>query len=248
MLKGLLKLTWIETKVFLREPMGAFGSIAVPVLLFVVVGKALGDRARESARAANFLTVRLPILSVILIAITAVLSLIAIISIYREGGILKRLRATPLEPVTILSAHVVVKLVLTIVSLSLLAAAGKSFYPAELKVDVMSFGLAMMISTFSILSIGFVVASLVPTARFAQPIGSAVLYPMIGLSGLFVPIDAMSPGLQVLAWCLPVTHAVSLLEGIWLGQPWGEQLWHILALGLNFVVCVALSSRIFRWE
>ena len=42
-----------------------------------------------------------------------VMSLIAIISIYREGGILKRLRATPLSPVTILSAHVVVKLVFT---------------------------------------------------------------------------------------------------------------------------------------
>ena len=50
-----------------------------------------------------------------LIAISAVLSLVTIISIYREGGILKRLRATPLRPQTILSAHVLVKLLLTAV-------------------------------------------------------------------------------------------------------------------------------------
>ncbi len=65
----------------------------------------------------------------------------------------------------------------------------------------------------------------------------------------------MSPGLQVVAWCLPPTHAVSLLEGVWLGEGLWSQLWHIGALTLNFVVCIAVSSRIlrlssgiFRWE
>jgi CRP/FNR family transcriptional regulator, cyclic AMP receptor protein len=41
----------------------------------------------------------------------------------------------------------------------------------------------LLISTWSILSIGFLIASIVPTARFAQPIGSFILYPMIGVSG-----------------------------------------------------------------
>ncbi len=40
--------------------------------------------------------------------------------------------------------------------------------------------MALLISTWSILSIGFLIASIVPTARFAQPIGAAILYPMIG--------------------------------------------------------------------
>ena len=38
MLRGLWKLTWIEIKVFLREPLGAFGTIAFPVLHFPGVG------------------------------------------------------------------------------------------------------------------------------------------------------------------------------------------------------------------
>ncbi len=53
----------------------------------------------------------------LLIAISAVLSLVTIIAIYREGGILKRLRATPLRPLTILSAHVLVKLLFTATTL-----------------------------------------------------------------------------------------------------------------------------------
>ncbi len=32
MLRGLWKLTWIEIKVFMREPLGAFGTIGLPVV------------------------------------------------------------------------------------------------------------------------------------------------------------------------------------------------------------------------
>ena len=44
MLRGLWKLTWIEIKIFLREPLGAFGTIGFPVLVFVVVGRVVGRR------------------------------------------------------------------------------------------------------------------------------------------------------------------------------------------------------------
>src|SRR6266702_1107811 len=109
MLRGLWKLTWIEIKIFMREPLGAIGTIVVPVLVFVVVGRVVGGRLAPTALASNrFMQVGLPVLTAILIAISAVLSLVTIISIYREGGILKRLRATPLRPQAILSAHVLV--------------------------------------------------------------------------------------------------------------------------------------------
>ena len=39
MLRGLWKLTWLEIKIFLREPLGAFGTLLVPVLVFLVVGR-----------------------------------------------------------------------------------------------------------------------------------------------------------------------------------------------------------------
>jgi ABC-2 type transport system permease protein len=44
MLRGLWKLTWLEIKIFLREPLGAFGSIILPVLVFVVAGRFMGGR------------------------------------------------------------------------------------------------------------------------------------------------------------------------------------------------------------
>jgi ABC-2 type transport system permease protein len=249
MLRGLCTLTWIEIKIFLREPLGAFGTIGIPVLVFVVVGRVAGRGLAPSSFAANgFIRVGLPVFASVLIALSAVLSLVTIISIYREGGILKRLRATPLRPQTILSAHVLVKLLLTAVTLILMVLAGKRFYPAGVNVPVFGFAIALLISTFSMLSIGFLIASIVPTARFAQPIGVAILYPMIGLSGLFVPVESLPRVLQTVARVMPLTYTVSLLQGIWKGDSWSAHVGDVAALAIVFVVCLALSAKVFRWE
>lgn len=192
--------------------------------------------------------VGLPVLAAVLIAIGAVLSLVTIISIYREGGILRRLRATPLRPQTILTAHVLVKLLLAAVTLCLLMLAGKRYYLAGVGVSVLGFTIALLISTWSILSIGFLIASIVPTARFAQPIGAVILYPMIGLSGLFIPVETLPPALRAIARFTPLTYAVSLLQGIWKGETWRAHAGDVSALILVFLVCTALSTKVFRWE
>ncbi|HEV7388468.1 MAG TPA: ABC transporter permease, partial [Gemmatimonadaceae bacterium] len=94
----------------------------------------------------------------------------------------------------------------------------------------------------------FIVASIVPTARFAQPIGAIIFYPMFGLSGLFVPIASLPAGLRAVARVLPLSYSASLLQGMWAGDSWSAHAGDIGALVVAFVVCVAVSSRVFRWE
>jgi ABC-2 type transport system permease protein len=248
-LRGLWKLTWIEIKIFLREPLGAFGTIVFPVLIFLGLGRVPGLRlVPPLPGASSFILVSLPVLVSVLIAISAVLSLVTIISIYREGGILKRLRATPLRPQTILTAHVIVKLILTAATLALMVLAGKRYYPIGFPVPWLSFTIALLLSTWSILSIGFLIASVVPTARFAQPIGAIILYPMIGISGVFVRVESLPPVLHAVARVLPLTYAVPLLQGIWDGEAWSAHVGDVAALVVVFMVCTAISAKIFRWE
>src|ERR1022692_2871671 len=249
MLHGHWKLTWIEIKIFLREPLGAIGTIMVPVVVFLVVGRAVGHGLTPQAPGTNsFVLVGLPVLASLLISVSAVLSLVTIISIYREGGILKRLRATPLRPQTILGAHVIVKLLLTAATLGLMFLAGKRYFPPGAHVPWFSFTIALLISTWCVLSIGFVIASIVPTARFAQPIGAIVLYPMIAFSGLFVHISNLPPVLRAVARVLPLTYAVRLLRGIWNGEGWLAHLSDVAVLTVMFLLFTAVSAKIFRWE
>ena len=246
-LRGFWKLTWLEAKIFTREPMGFVGTLVMPVVLFIILGRAFGV-AKPLAAPPVDIPFNVAILAAVLIAISAVQSLVAIISIYREGGILKRLRSTPLSPVTIMGALVVVKLVFTVISLTLLMLAGRRLFPGVMQVNVFSFTLAVLLGTFSILSLGFVIASLVPTARFAQPIGAAVLYPMLAVSGLFFPVDRLPRALKALAYLFPTTHAVALLNGVWDGSGWAAHWVNVAALLVLFVAYTAVSSRVFRWE
>jgi ABC-2 type transport system permease protein len=248
-LRGLFKLTWLEAKIFAREPLGLAGSVGVPVVLFVVLGRMLGRRiAPTSTDALRTLRVDVPVFGSILIALSAVLSLVTIVSIYRESGILKRLRATPLRPYTILTAHVLVKLLMSAITLALMFAAGKRYYPGGVHVPLFGFTVALLFSTLSILSIGFLIASLVPTARFSQPVATVLFYPMIGLSGLFVPVTSLPPVLQTVARLLPLTYAVSLLRGILNGEGWAAHAGDVAALTLVMVAFTALSAKVFRWE
>jgi ABC-2 type transport system permease protein len=249
MLRGLWELTWLETKIFVREPLGVIGTVAIPVVTFIVLGRLFAGRSDQmSARTSGLVGVEMPVLAAMLICLSAVLSLVTIVAIYREGGILKRLRATPLRPHTILTAQVLVKLLFTLITMAALLLAGKRYYPVRVDVPVVSFALALIVSTVAILAMGFLIASLVPTARFAQPVGTLIFYPMIALSGLFMPIASFPPALRVLARLLPLTYVASLLKGIWQGEPWSAHGGDLAALVAVFAICIALSAKVFRWE
>jgi ABC-2 type transport system permease protein len=210
-----------------------------------MLGPSLSQVARPSS---ELLSIDVPVFAALLIVLSAIVSLTTIIAIYREGGILKRLRATPLRPTTILTAHVLVKLLFTAVTLLLMVLAGKRYFPAAAHIPVLKFAVALLIATLSTLSIGFVIASVIPTARFAQPAAAALLYPMVALSGLFFSISALPPGIRAVARVLPFRFAVSLLEGILKGDGWRAHGADVLALAVVFMVCTAVSARVFRWE
>src|SRR5437899_3217111 len=232
-MRALLKLTWLEIRIFVREPLGFVAAVVIPLAMFLVLGRSVGPGADHSARTTQFLAEDLPLFVSIFISINAALSLVAVISIYREGGILKRLRATPLRPAVILGAHVLVKLVFTGISLLLVILAGRRFYPVALHAHVASFTLAVVVTTVAILCMGFVVASMVGAARFAQLIGSAIFYPMLVVSGMFVPLSSMPRPLAVLGRVLPMSHTVALLRGTWVGTSWLVLLPHLGALALT---------------
>lgn len=248
MMRGLWQLVWLEIKIFLREPLGAIGALAMPVVLFFVFGRVGRVRSAPPSGLPGFLGQDLAVFASIVTALGAVTSLVAIVAIYREGGILKRLRATPLSPATILTAHVIVKLLFSALTLVVFAALGRRLSPPGADPPLVSFTVAVLFSTAGLLTIGFVIASLVPTARFAQPVSALVFYPMLGLSGMFVPVELLPPALQAVAKALPLTYAISLQRGIWRGDSWLAHGGDVVALLVVAVIALAVTNRVFRWE
>jgi ABC-2 type transport system permease protein len=248
---ALLRLTWLEVKIFVREPMGFFGSVAMPIIAFIALTRVRAPRipGRFSGPGNGFFDAAfVPVLASMLIVVSTCVSLVTIVSVYREGGILKRLRATPLQPVTILAAHVLAKLLFTLMTVSLLVLAGRRYYPLGAEFPVVDFVLALLLTTWSLLSIGFLIASLAPTTRVAQPVAALLLYPMLGLSGLFIPISTYPERIARVVNPLPMTRGVALLTGIWHDQGWIAHAGDVAALAFTFILCTLLSTVFFRWE
>ena len=77
-------------------------------------------------------------------------------------------------------------------------------------------------------------------------IGSAIFYPMLAVSGMFVPLSSMPRPWALLGGVLPMSHAVALLRGAWVGMSWLTLLPHLGALALTIAICLALTTRVFR--
>jgi ABC-2 type transport system permease protein len=75
-----------------------------------------------------------------------------------------------------------------------------------------------------------------------------ILYPMLGISGIFVPVAALPATLRIVARVLPLTYAVSLLRGIWGGEGWFAHLDDVAVLAVMFLAFTTLSAKMFRWE
>ena len=113
----------------------------------------------------------------------------------------------------------------------------------------LSFSLALLFSTLSILSIGFLIASIVADGAVrAADRRAAVLSDARDCRGLFFPVEALPPTLRLVARALPLTYAVSLMKGIWRGEGWLAHGTDVAALVLTMVICIALSAKWFRWE
>lgn len=245
-MKTLWHLIWIELKLQLREPVGVFFTLAFPLMLLFIFGSIYGNEPSDYLGGHGSIDISVPGYIGMIIGTIGMLSLPIALSNYREQGILRRLQATPLPSSIILWSQVAVNVIMTLLGASMLVIAGFVVY--DLSVPQASLGLllAVILSGFSFLAVGFVLAGVLPTARSAQAVGMALFYPMLFLSGAAMPRQVMPEGVQKFSELLPLTHVVKLLEGLWLDGVWNQTSLAVV-VGL-LMVCLVISRRTFRWE
>ena len=247
-MRGLLKLTSIELKLFLREPMAAFFTLAFPLMMLVLFGTIYGNKPTSFLGGYGMVDISVPAYTAMIIGSSGLLGLSIAISSYRESGVLKRLKATPIRPHTILGAQVTVTYVMTAAGMALLILAGKAIYGLRFGGNPLSVFAGFTLSALSIFAIGFVLASVAPTARVAQVAGMVIFYPMIFLSGATIPRETLPESVRQYSQVLPLTHVVSLLRGLWAGGTWGDYSKEVIILVALAVLSVIVSAKTFRWE
>jgi ABC-2 type transport system permease protein len=71
---------------------------------------------------------------------------------------------------------------------------------------------------------------------------------MIFLSGATLPRELLPESIQKFAQVLPLTHVVTLLRGLWIGEPWRDHLLEVSILSALLIAGILISAKTFRWE
>ncbi|NJP96064.1 ABC transporter permease [Nonomuraea sp. FMUSA5-5] len=246
-MSALLRLTTTETKLFFREPMIVFFTLAFSPILLVILGAipAMREPAEEFG-GARMISVYVPIIVAMTLSMFALTSLPQLLALYREKGVLRRMRTTPVKPGVLLGAQLLMSTILSAVATTALLAIGRLAFGVALPRHLPGYVVGYLLGTLAMFAIGLLVASLAPTGKSAVAMGTVMFFPTVFFAGLWVPRDKMPDILRTISDFTPLGAGVQSWQDATAGQ-WPQLLHLAVMLGWT-LVAGGLAARYFRWE
>ncbi|HEY2672344.1 MAG TPA: ABC transporter permease [Rugosimonospora sp.] len=242
-----VKLITTETRLFLREPVAVFFTVAFPAILVAILGSVPSFREPSAdLGGVRVIDLYVTISITLAIAMLALQGTPAVLSGYREKGILRRLGTTPTHPAMLLVAQLVNSLLVALVSVVLVLAIGRIAFDVPLPRQFAGFLLALILAAAALLAIGLFVAAVAPNAKAGNAIGVILFFPVMFFAGLWVPREAMPELLRRIADFTPLGAGERALHDATMGS-WPHAV-SLAVLGAYVLVFGGAAARLFRWE
>ena len=245
---GFRKLTLVQAKLYLREPMSAFFTLLFGPSLLLLLGFIFGNEPSTATGGLGYLDQSVPAYMAMIVAIVGLTAVPINSAIRREAGVLRRFSATPLRPLTYFLTDVLVPFVMTVLGILLLVLVGMVVFGVRFEGNLFSLLGGIILGACAFFSLGYALVGLIPNSRAVVVIGNVVLYPLMIFSGAMVPLEVMPDTVRAISRYLPLTHLVALLRGLWFGKGWGDYLTEVAVLVGIAIVGVLIVTRTFRWE
>jgi ABC-2 type transport system permease protein len=244
--KQFVKLTLTELKLFCREPIAVFFTFIFPVFFLFLTMEIFVPADAPKEIVINYAT---PCLMVLVIASPAIFGIPVTIVSYRKIKFLKRLKGSPVTPLTILGSLALANFVVTLLGIALLAATAMLVYDASLAGSLISFLGGFVLAFLSVAAIFLFIPAVARSERMAITISQVVFLPVVFFSGVVMPLDRLPEWIRsYISPYLPVTHAVELMQGLWLGMPLSDLSREVFILLGVFCLGLVIAARTFRWE
>jgi len=211
----ILALVGRDLRRFFRQPSRVVGSLAQPLILWVVLGGGLGGSFRAGgapgAAGVSYLQYFYPGVVVLTMLFTAIFSTISVIE-DRHHGFLQAVLAAPVSR----AALVLGKTLGGVTIASLQAAALVAMAPlAGFSLGEVSWPLlagALLLSALGFTALGFAMAWWIDSTQGYHAVMSVALIPLWMLSGAMFPASGSSGWLRALMSADPMTYAVSAVR------------------------------------
>jgi ABC-2 type transport system permease protein len=241
------RLTLTEVTLLARERGRVIVTIVLPLVLLVILGSIPALKKPSATFGGHpfidYYTLVMVVFSMAILALTAVPLVLAG---YRERGVLRRLRTTPIGPYRVLAAQLAAAFGVCVVTTILILLVAWIGFSVPLPRQVAGFVVTAVLAAAALLATGLVIASVAPTARTAQGIGALLFYLLMFFAGLWLPLPEMPKVLQHISHATPLGAAVQAMtysaQGRW---PTGLEL---ITLAAWAVALGLAAGQLFRWE
>jgi ABC-2 type transport system permease protein len=248
-MRQLAKLTFVEIKLFLRDPLTAVFSFAFPVFVLLVLGGVFGNTPDPKGTiwgGVGPMDYLVPGFFGLVMASIGFISLPIHLANYRERGILRRFRSSSVSPWALLASQLCISAVIATVGAAAILVLGMGIDGAHGPVSPAGVLFAFVLCMVAFVAIGIFLGAILPNAQAAQAVGLVLFFVSEMTSGVGPPREVLPKTMQQVALALPLTHAVIALQDPWIGRGWNPvELGIVAAIG---VVAAALAYRSFRWE
>ncbi len=244
-----LKQLTYENKSFWRNPASAFFTFAFPLMFLVIFnlifgGNDFGPEGREIS-GSTFYVPAIAAFSVI----TACYTNIAIsVTFLRDEGVLKRVRGTPLPPLSYLIARMLHSTFIAVLLVAIVSVAGVLFYDVDFPTDkIAELLLIVAVGAFTFSALGLAICSFIPNADAAPPMVNATILPLLFISDVFIPLSDAPAWLETVAKAFPIWHYAHTMLVVFDPFDFYEQ-GNLLVVVAWGVAGILIAARFFSWE
>jgi ABC-2 type transport system permease protein len=239
------KITATETKLFLRTPVMAIAGILLPTVVLLAVGAIPGmTEPSDAAGGLRFIDAWVPSLIVISLAMLALQSIPGAVATYREQGVLRRLATTPVHPVNLLGAQLLIHAVIALAGIGLVLGAANAVYDVPMPKHPLAFLLTLVLGTVSMFALGLLAAAVARTSKAAGGFAMIAFLPTMFFGGVYLPRPLLPEVVRRIGDYVP--PGTQPLQDAWVGT--GVQPLQLVVLAGFAVIGTALAARFFRWE
>ncbi|MGC8487425.1 MAG: ABC transporter permease [Clostridia bacterium] len=203
------------------------------------------------SRAATYLDFLLPGVLALMVMQNSLFGIGSGLTRWKEKGILRRFRVTPLRPAEFLGATVLNYIAVGLATSAIIIGIAVGFLHASIVLPIASVVLVLLLGMASFLSIGFIVAGISKTQEATIPIVNLISFPMMFLSGIFFPVSSLPKVLAHIVNYFPLTYLAGALRGLMSGQltlAAAALRTDLLGMVVWLVATGVIAARVWRWE
>ncbi|MGO1226525.1 MAG: ABC transporter permease [Brachybacterium sp.] len=234
-----------ESKMVLRDTAGMIVPIGMPLLILLTTAGGTADVEVGGGFTALDVGV-LPIVLIMVLSMIGVVNMPSFLAHYRHSGILKRMSVTPVSPVMVLAAQVLVSVLQSALGIGLALGFTAVVFGLNLPSNLVAALGILALSAAAMYALGMIVAAVSPTPNSAVAIGLVGFLGLGALGGMFGGREALPERLAVVGDHLPFGAGVQALQRAWVGAP--MEMASLSSLLAAVVAGVVVSALLFRWE